>query len=1064
MLRYLLTGLAGAALMAGAAILISRAGKGVRANPVLAQQSQGGGGGGSFSLSEKATTTNSSGSTQTNQLAIFTLATSPTEVGASEYVRVYDDDGSGGKGSLIDSQQDLVSSVGGIPRFRKIVAVVPSIAGSATRKLHLENSASKPSGDLSLSTAITASNLLATSFNVKVTLTTASGTSTVQATDLLAATTTFTDFDTDCLHGKFREGGLCTEFHVSGKLGSYLRVFMDISAYKLSPGAVSGGNPIVFVECDVSIENGHADASFTNLDVNGSIKVERSTSLSDATLISTNDTDMLTGATVSYSFQRSQPAVTITLSGTTEGSTITITRTGSWDADVLGCRIVNAGGAGKATVISRDSNTQITCYVYEAFSASSYTSGNWTQEAYGHWAGGKFLWPVYVGTKPLIKTIAGNHTSAISPTTNAWMVRMAASNLMRNCTYAYGSVDHSTGIGYLDANKVSGIWRPFTTTAAYSNGFAGEMLTNVGNTGDRIEIGLAPAWAYDFFIKPTTDGWRRLLENAIHWSGWEFTGYRLYNTTPTNGSRGVDPRLDNGVQYTIDTRFGDSLIDTPKNSATNKTAAPFNGDIAHHCNPLYYAYLATGKRFYLSALQQQVTYLFMTAVNPGLNGYGMANTVFGPKPFDATLFVPIGDRQFRSVAWSLRDLLLAATITPDASNNQIYNPQSVFRTALTNQWDEAAQVKTNLAGTAVDDWYADTLQTGWVWFGLNNNYTSASTWQTDYLATVLAATKEIGLNDSNFDTVAPWVVEGRIGHYSSSDVPPDYMTSAYFPVTSYTRAKVTGSITLSATSGSSVTLTVGGGLEPFADTLRWRVGGYVTEADGILIGINRAKITAIPNTHTLTIDTTATLCGSMSSTSLSTIYSSYIPAKTYAEQWKANVQHSPMVFGNTLTYFFTAPYRFPDAITLSATGGSSVTVTVSMADNAEPFANGGSWYAGAWVMKFNDSDLTVCDGAGVITSVVNGHTVVIDTTVPDGMSFPSTTPNVSRCRIPGPHPSDAGTAGTLTGRDSHYMAMFRLTAVTGVDWGRTNSAAAKSYIEASTGFPTLTSRFKIDPR
>jgi hypothetical protein len=908
-----------------------------------------------------ATVTNTSGSTQTNQIVEFMFPTGPSEIAAGQGLRVYDDNGSGAKGSLLDFQVTQIASAQSKQRMGKVRCTVPSIAGSASRKLHIEASATAaPTG-----TAITASDILATDYQVQATINVGGTNYVADARTALGGSAW--DADGASLHGVI-SGPLATTIVVSMPFmngatplnsGEWPRAVFHITAHKVGTGSV-GSSPIVYVDTDLIIENGNFTAASPGNLLCG-LLIERPTSLSDATLISSNDTDAWTGKTVKYSCPRSQPAVTLTLSGQTAGTTVNFTRaSGAWDADILGAQIVNAGGAGRARVIARSSDTVVSVYIYQTFGASSYTSGNWTVEGMGQWYGSRWRFPVYVGTKPQVVTLAGDHSSAITPTTNALMQRWIDAKAMRKYGYPFASVNHATGIASLDAHCVSGVRRPFATLG----GSCGEMVHGIGNGGDRIEIGPEPGWVIEGAIKPDADGKRRIIDNADWFATWSYASFRRYSGSPSTGVLGAAAsRADSGTLFTTNGAFPGTPINYPSD-----VASVFTADLAHHAHPHFGAYLLTGKLFYLEQLQMQTHYSLITGCDSGYgNGEGMDNGVFGLVAGTRPADYPLGNRQQRQVAWTLEDLIAAWAATPDTDNDGIWNAKSYLAEHVENQWIAGTSSITDLTGTDGDDLYDAT--SGPVWFG--DFTTNFSVWQLDFVIQAMKNALLRGADDANFDTMYNIMLDRRLQAYSSSDVAPDYAA-------------------------------MGG------------AGGYLR----------------LMNTDT---------------------YPTNPVNQTWAEIYKATCNTKPSVF-------YEASWRVPSSITLSATSGASVSVDVAVTGNASPFLNGDdAFYVGGWIQQLSGGS-----GAGQITSVTDGNTVVIDTTVSGGAAFSSTTPTASGCAIPGPHPADAAADGTQTGIDSNYMALFRQTCLAALDRGRSGAAAAVSYIEGATGYPTPNSRQDVD--
>ena len=161
-----------------------------------------------------------------------------------------------------------------------------------------------------------------------------------------------------------------------------------------------------------------------------------------------------------------------------------------------------------------------------------------------------------------------------------------------------------------------------------------------------------------------------------------------------------------------------------------------------------------------------------------------------------------------------------------------------------------------------------------------------------------------------------------------------------------------------------------------------------------------------------------------------------------------------------------AQHRTPATISLSATSGASVTVTLTGSPLGQT-----SWYApsgnflGMWIYEASGGS-----GAGRIVSVSNANTCVIDTTVTGGAAFSSTTPTARNCRIPPPHPSDAAVAGSVKtfGSIPDYPWIFRAScAVTANRSGYAVSAQAGiDYVDDHNFYGDIakSKRYNIEPK
>lgn len=954
--------------------LLARSGKG-RGAPWARSASQasqgGGGGGGADALLGYLTITEGAASAKTNEPFQIAWPFAPAEIGTGQTVRIYDDNGSGGKGTVLTNFQidGLSTDMVGDERMSVISGIVPSLGSGATRKLWVESSSTAvPTG-----TAITEADLFATSWRLLLTFDIGGTSYTIDTDNLEGASTTWSK-TAAVRHDDYMSGPGTVCFVYSAPpmnagsahaSGNGLRVWFHIYARKAGTAAVSGGNPITVVDCDIELCNFDTERASPAHYWYG-LQVQRSTSLSDGTLITTDRTD-IDGNVTRYVYARSSPAVTLTATGATSTGAKTWTRaSGTWDTDILGAHIKPSSGSGGAYVTARNSATSIDVYVYDAFAATSFTSGNWTVEGCGHHYGSSWTINTVVGTAPTSCALWGDNTSAVTPTTVAGIAHLASKKAVSNYAFPFSNVTHDmTNLNLMRADTAI---RPFVQRGPEGT-FKGDCETNVGGASDRDDIGFTAQWCVNALAKADANGRRKMFENSLYYGSAAYLNVRRYSGSPTAGSLGVVPRPDNGNHYSFDSRWG-TFMPFP-----SVYWDPFDGDNGHQPEPHYAPFLYTGRLIYMQRLQQACLYYCMSTCDPAYQGTGINCTVFG----DGTYTIRGGNGwggslQQRSVAWTLRDQAITRFITPDASKPSIYNDKSVYTTWLTNTWNRADFVKdTYTNGTGSEDWF-DTDGPRWAGTRFNGDLDFAP-WQTRYLDLTMNNMVEMGLTTADTQAILEWFAVGYVGASQSADVAPDWMSTAYYVA----HSTVDGSLTKIAN------------VQSWADTYQaWALfkGPYETTSGG----------------------------------------------------------------GN---------YRRPATITLSATSGASVTVTMT----GSPFGQT-SWYAGnggsiggGWIYQTDGNP-----GCGRIVSVSNANTCVIDTTVAGGAAFSSTTPTASGVAIPIPHPSDAAADGTLTGRDTVYMMLYRLGGVLYKDRG-VDTAACVSYITGSTGFPaTIHNKFNINSR
>ena len=506
----------------------------------------------------------------------------------------------------------------------------------------------------------------------------------------------------------------------------------------------------------------------------------------------------------------------------------------------------------------------------------------------------------------------------------------------------------------------------------------GDLQTDIGGTGDRSDIGQMPAWCVDALTKATSDGRRKMRENSLYYHTAWYLGLRRYSGSPSAGSLGLPPQYDNGTTYRINTNYAGTTIVYPSTGFVGNGGSwsPWDGDNGHQPEPHLAPYLYFGRLSYLERFQDEVFYYGSVSADTVASGSGINQTPLG----DASLVLrgdaPFGNTlQQRAEAWTFRDLVLAALLTPDATNANIYNAKSVYSTVISNTWLRAAFVQaTYTNGTGVED-YFDTDGPRYVGYRFNNNV-DYGPWQTRYWDWASNTATDLGFNNASSSAFLTWMSVGYIGLSQSPDVAPDYASTGYFEA-------------------------------------RCAVRGVTNVFDA------PEKIVAVQSW-----------------------------ADSY-QAWMSWPPHKEASVGRT-----------PATITASATSGSSVTITLTGSPLGQTswYAGGGS-ILGGWVYETDPAG-----GRGQIQSVSNANTCVISTNVTGGQSFTTTSLVAGSCRIPMPHPLDAGADGSLTGRDTVYMQLYRLAGILYADRG-ISTAPCVSYITTSTGYPaTMLNKLNINSR
>lgn len=977
------------------------------------------------------TITEAAATAKTNEIVEFGFPIAPAAMGIYTGFAVYDDDGSGGRGSpLANFQADNRSTDGaGYARWVQLTGIVPSLASGGTRKLRVyAETGSEPTG-----TSITVADILATTAAadglVVCTFDFAGTEYTADLAEILTSGSgTFSKTGLWLSADKWRDGPVCTEFvcraaprnagapHVSG---DGVHVEFHVAAYKAGAGAVTGGNPITLIRVDAVLEN--ADLMRVSPShYHYGLLVQRATSMSDGTLISTDDTNVMTGETIRYSHPRSTPAADLTLSSAATGSR-TITRSaGVWAADIKGASILS--GAGVAYVTARLSDTQITAYVYVAFSSTSIASGAWSIEGVFHkdnWTDRKRVW---IGSKPTNVVAWGDNTSAVTPTSRAHLDYIAASKLVFNFQVPLASVTHTgTPMTRLDLMRADGQYRPFTVLGP-SGTYFGEINTNLGVSGGGGYIGVFPQWSVLGLARYDQNGRRRIFENARYWATWNHAFCKRLSGTPSAGSLPCPPRGDNGTYFARNSAFsGETLV----RAVTPNVC--WDNDTSHQPEPFLVPLALTGDLFWLQRLQATEAYTAWGQFNAGNNGSGMNRTPYG----DALGLASdaFGLSTPRAMAWAMRDQLHTTIMTPDDDRDTLFNAKSHYTARVAKAW----QAQKFYGPDDVTGQYDGEI----VWVDEANRGNLANykpyvdtPWMLYFQLEVQGHAAELNLNDANHQAYWEWLAPLVTEVYLDPNVVPDIMSSCYrnfirdddeivdrlltwadvyrygalngprspSELTSHYRV-ATGTLTLSDNkvgTGRTATFSNSYFTDPF------HVGGYITE----LVAANTVcaavfKITAVNSATQVTGDILNFGPGTLNVTNGSPIVT--ISGATFNN----NYLGLKLDIGGTL---YTVSTR-----------ESSTQVTLS------------TNYAGATA-----------------------------TGVEYGIAFSSTTPTISRIYLPQASPTDY--AGEKATPLFDYGQGFKMAACLMEDAGIAGAAAARTYMLGRTGYYEYNDYWWIDRR
>ncbi len=124
----------------------------------------------------------------------------------------------------------------------------------------------------------------------------------------------------------------------------------------------------------------------------------------------------------------------------------------------------------------------------------------------------------------------------------------------------------------------------------------------------------------------------------------------------------------------------------------------------------------------------------------------------------------------------------ATICTPDSVRDLLYIPKATLKTLMQKHWDAARSADLN-TDAGLNRWTAH----GFHWTNTSGSGSGfgtggegrASPYMALYLIWVLGHIRELGLTDSDFNAFLDWMAVNVEESYSSADVAPDFMTTAY---------------------------------------------------------------------------------------------------------------------------------------------------------------------------------------------------------------------------------------------------------------------------------------------
>ena len=837
--------------------------------PTGAWRPRGGGGGGGSSdvLLSDATVVESTGSTQTSVPISLGVPLASGIVTGSNSLKVVDQD----SGLPILCQEDSrASDLTPAVRFTALTCIDPTLTANETKSLKIYTTASAPS----TGTDIAVSDITATAYDEPVSVTNINGVSGTWTASPLTALSSgnsgWVNATTPTVPGTSRSGGgLATEYILfvpltkSGTADAQLRAIFDVTCYKATRAAVSGGNPILSCRTDTIMENSYVQASSPVDDYYGIT---------------------IGSAGAVLNLPNSTPSIALTLGSVGPAGTVTVTAGSSlFTANSQGQVIAN--GTGVAVINGYTDATHVTANIYTAFGSTTLGSGTYTLYGTNHPYGERYTSRGWWGPSatPNPPTVDGGGIYLGDAWNNGTLTGgpfayVASTSLVMN----YAVTPTTCG-----ATSLANLNAMGTNPMSYQGGGqqfgAGGTNGNLGlyleQSGEAPTIGVMTDWDVCGLIRYDANAAAIIFGNAKRWMTFPMA-WRDSNTgkvtSPCNV--GSPPNCTSTVNYVIDGRFTGTKINQP--SATSMV--PWSPDgFAHDPEGFYTAYLLTGDYQWLENQQ-------FYALNAWTGNDGGLVTQTPNTAIQKTVYTNAGNYngsggqngyQERGRTWALRTITNAALFTPDTTPSPLGMSKAILKDWLANEWVAPNGGVSLFVNDTGGSGHFATVGPRWTY----NNNNGFSSFETGYATFALFHQYEQGMLDTNGVSFLDWFAEDQASKVNdTTDVVPQYTThvqyftnanvSASCPGTyvstwadTYTQTASFGqpgsyskglgrtpntTLSLSSTSGSSITATLGGGGYFAAGAVY--VGMWISTTDGGL-----AKITAVNSSNQVTVSTAA---------------------------------------------------------------------------------------------------------------------------------------------------------------------------------------------------------------
>jgi hypothetical protein len=831
---------------------------------------QGGGGGGDVLLTA-ATCVNPAGSSQSSLVCSGGIPFGSTQMDSTKRLKVVDND----TGTEIPCQEDnrVTDLSGTAVRFEGYVCLTTSATANEAKQLTMY--ASSSSGPIS-GTDITVSDI--TSYlsglgkNPTVTLLNLNNSGNDYTASLNTALTSgnsgWVNKATPTVMGTYRSGGgLATtyEFYVpfshSGTPDSQMNATFDVTCFKSARTAVSGINVINGCKIVPILRNGWANASSPANNYFGLC----------VTISTACDLVNLPNTTTSTSITILCHSVLDCAGIGRSNNTIPATAAGSYFTQNMQGQLI-VSGTGYVVIDGYTNGTTATVSAYKDTGTNTISSGSTvlaTTLPYGSemtftgWLGFSQQQPdaeqgqVFIGT-------------AWNGTTGGPGTYLASTGAIFNYSFTPSIYNSSADAALMAAMG--------TNPNGYGAGQNGLSPLYLETTGGRADLGVIPD-----YNAGTVYRWDQYAAGIMFGQAhrWNIMPYHFLDestgktVTPCNA--GTLPNCTGSKIYVIDNRFtADVVINMPADSLQPWITDGF----AHDPASFFGAMLMSADYTWVEAQQASASNAWMQP-NSGTPGQGFQKSLYVSPSVCCGL-------QGRGTAWAQNALFIMQQFTPDSSTVLPWT-KAVVTAYLHNSWGGST-------GPTFKTQYLNDTSAGNNYWTTNGPHffmdlISFPPWQSSFAMMTLAHAREINILDSDGMAEYNWFASNAIQVATDPNVNGQQLSTGYYGVNhmgntptcpspyvdSWTYVNTwqdyytanalihpdaavlfdlratASTATLSATSGTNVTVSLfNDGTRPFK-THAFYVGGWVKSNDG-----GRGQITSVIDDYTVTIDTTVT--------------------------------------------------------------------------------------------------------------------------------------------------------------------------------------------------------------